>query len=248
MIAYLGFYDMAPVRDANDAYWSEIRRHLGHGPDRMVRPDDLWPVWRAPDLLLAQTCSLPYRQHLANDVTYVGTPDFGLPGCPPGHYRSAMVVRTGEALRSGARMAINDRHSQSGWGNPIAYLTAHGITPGEVIETGAHAHSVVALAEGRADMAGIDLLSWTMFEELGLLPEGLEIVDLTPPSLGTPYITSRDRDPDPIAAAIEAAITSLPDDVRGRLHLKGFVRHGVDAYLAEPIPAPPNDAPTAPVA
>ena len=96
MIAYLGFYDMAPVRDANDAYWSEIRRHLGHGPDRMVRPDDLWPVWRAPDLLLAQTCSLPYRQHLANDVTYVGTPDFGLPGCPPGHYRSAMVVRTGE--------------------------------------------------------------------------------------------------------------------------------------------------------
>ena len=239
MIAYLGFYDMPPVQPANDAYWAAIRARLGDGPEALVRPDDLWPVWRAPDLLLAQTCSLPYRRDLHNDVALVGTPDFGLAGCPPGHYRSAIVVRRGEAPRSGARMAINDEHSQSGWGNPIAWMSANHITPGEIIATGGHAASVRALAEGRADMAGIDLLSWTMFEELGLLPEGLEIVDLTAPSLGTPYITAASRDPEPIAAAIAAAITDLPAGVRDALHLKGFVRHGEAAYLAEAMPPRP---------
>ena len=107
MISYLGFYDMAPVQHANDAFWSLIRQHLGCGPERMTRPDDLWPLWRSPDLLLGQTCSLPFRQHLHPDVTLVGTPDFGLPGCPPGHYRSLMVVREGDRLRTGVDIHRN---------------------------------------------------------------------------------------------------------------------------------------------
>ncbi|OWU72666.1 hypothetical protein ATO3_16030 [Marinibacterium profundimaris] len=230
---------MAPVQAANDAYWSAIRAELGHGPERMVRPDDLWPVWRAPDLLLAQTCSLPFRGPLRGQVTLVGTPDFGLPGCPPGHYRSAIVVRRGDEPRDGARMAINDPFSQSGWGNPSAWLSAQGITPGPIFGTGAHAASVRALAEGRADMAGIDLLSWTMFDELGLLPEGLEIAGLTEPSLGTPYITAKGRDPEPIARAIGAAIARLDPAFRDALHLKGFVQHGEAAYLAEAMPPVP---------
>lgn len=100
--------------------------------------------------------------------------------------------------------------------------------------------SVVALSEGRADIAGIDLLSWTILNEQGLLPAGLEILDLTPPTLGTPYITAQGRDPAPIAAAIETAIAALPRDVARTLHLKGLVQHGTAAYLAEPIPDFPS--------
>lgn len=239
MIAYLGFYDMAPVQSANDRLWSEIRRELGHGPETLSRPDDLWPVWRAPDLLLAQTCSLPYRRDLHEHVTLVGTPDYGLADCPPGHYRSAMVVRKGETPREGLRLAINDPHSQSGWVAPHGWLIARDMAPSEIIATGGHAISVHALADGRADIAGIDLLSWTMLNELNLLPSGLEIVDLTPPTLGTPYVTARANDPVPIADAITRAIAALPADVSRRLHLRGLVQHGTAAYMAEPIPAPP---------
>ncbi len=236
MISYLGFYDMAPVRAANDLFWSEIRNNLGHGPERLVRPDDPWPIWQDPDLLLAQTCSLPFRTRLHGQVTLVGTPDYGLPGCPPGHYRSAMVVRRSDRLRNGARMAINDAMSQSGWAGPMAYLIEQGIAPGEVVETGAHALSLQALADGHADMAGVDLLSWIMLDELGLLPSGLEIVDMTEPTLGTPYISAAGRDPAPIANAISAAIDALPAPVRAALHLHGLVQHGAPAYLAEPLP------------
>ena len=239
-LAYLGFYDMPPVQPANDAYWAAIRARLGYGPDRLSRPDDLWPVWRAPNLLLGQTCSLPYRAHLHDRVQLVGTPDFGLPGCPPGHYRSAIVVRRGERPRDGARLGINDAFSQSGWGNPRAWLVEQGITPGPILATGGHARTVVALAEGRVDMAGIDLLSWTMLDELGLLPAGLEIVGHTAPSLGTPYITAPGNDADAIAAAITAAISDLPDPVRRALHLRGLVRHDPAAYLAEATPPHPD--------
>ncbi len=236
MIAYLGFYDMVPVQHANDRLWSDIRRELGFGPDTLSRPDDLWPLWRAPDLLLGQTCSMPYRRDLHDHVNLVGTPDYGLPDCPPGYYRSAIVMRKGETPRDGLRLAINDPHSQSGWAAPHGWLTARDMVPSEVFATGGHVKSVRALAEGRADIAGIDLLSWTMLSELNLLPAGLEMIDLTPPTLGTPYITARDNDPAPIAEAVTRAIAALPQDIARRLHLRGLAQHGSAAYLAEPIP------------
>ena len=239
MIAYLGFYDMAPVQHANDHLWSEIRRELGHGPETLSRPDDLWPVWRALDLLLGQTCSLPFRAYLHDRVNLVGTPDFGLPDCPPGYYRSAIVMRRGETPRAGLRLAINDPDSQSGWGAPHRWLTERDMPPASITATGGHAKTVHALADGRADIAGIDLLSWTMLSELELLPTGLQIIELTPPTLGTPYITARSNDPAPIADAITRAIAGLPDRIARPLHITGFVQHGVAAYLAEPIPAAP---------
>ena len=69
MIAFLGMYDMPPLRAANDAFWTAIRAELGYGPEHLTRTDDPWPVWQSPDLLFAQTCGWKFI-YLVWQVTF----------------------------------------------------------------------------------------------------------------------------------------------------------------------------------
>ena len=69
MIASLPMYDMPHLRGAHDRYWTAIRDALGYGPDALTRGGDPWAEWQSPDLLLGQTCGLPYRARLHDKVT-----------------------------------------------------------------------------------------------------------------------------------------------------------------------------------
>ena len=86
-------YDRAETRGANDRLWSLIARQLEpNAPKTLSRGADPWDQWQSRDLLLSQTCGLPYRAKLSETVSLVGTPNYDLP-CSPGHYFSAIVVR-----------------------------------------------------------------------------------------------------------------------------------------------------------
>ncbi len=120
MIAFLGMYDRPETRAANDRLWASIRDHLGRGPQHLSRQVDVWQTWASPDLIFAQTCGMPYRTRLHDTVNLVGTPDYRLPGCAPGHYNSVFVVgrdAPGEQLAdfAGKTLAYNEPMSQSGW-------------------------------------------------------------------------------------------------------------------------------------
>ena len=95
MIAALPMYDRPETAAATDRYWGLIRDGLRareiEAPDDLTRTDDLWTLWQSPDLVLAQTCGLPFRARLHGQVQLVGTPDFGLPGCAPGYYNSVII-------------------------------------------------------------------------------------------------------------------------------------------------------------
>ena len=93
MIAALPMYDRPETASANDRLWALIHEALGEGPKHLTREGDLWDIWTAPDLLLAQTCGLPYRARLHDRVTLVGTPDYGLPDLPAGYYQSVLIAR-----------------------------------------------------------------------------------------------------------------------------------------------------------
>ena len=245
MIASLGMYDMPELHDANDRYWSAIRAELGYGPDRLSRGEDLWPIWQDPDLLFAQTCGYPYRARLHGRVQLVGTPDHGLPGCPPGHYRSVLMVRAddGRALADfhGACLAYNEALSQSGWAAPSLYLRGHGVRPGALLETGAHANSARAVADGRADIAGIDALTWQLLTEYRPdLTGRLRVLDQTEPTPALPYITGPCRDARAIFAAVSRAIAGLDRELRTSLHLHGLVEMSAAEYLAMPTPPGPE--------
>ena len=248
MIAMLGMYDMPAIQGANDRYWQAIRARLGHGPDTLTRDTDYWEIWQSPEMLLGQTCGLPYRARLHGNVNRIGTPDYALPGCPPGYYCSQIVVRAdaeGESPSdfAGRTFAYNEAMSQSGWAGPIAYLNGLDIRFANHVATGAHVNSAHAIAEGRADIAGIDALTWALLSEHNPVCEKLRVIATTPPTPGLPYITARRNDPAPLAAAIRAAMEDLAPADRAALHLHGLVDIPDDAYLAVPTPPVPAETP-----
>ncbi len=245
MIAFLGMYDPPPLQAANDRFWQAIRARLGRGPEALTRGGDPWAIWRSPDLLFGQTCGYPYRAALHEEVTLVGTPDYGLGGCPPGHYQSLLVVRKDDPRQTedafaGACFAYNDPLSQSGWAAPMVHLRARALLPGAYVRTGAHAASAHAVANGHAEIAGIDALSWRLMQAHDPVAQNLRVMAGTEPTPGLPYITARGQDADEIAAAVVDAIDDLDPSERAALHLEGLVRLPPEAYLAVPTPPAPD--------
>lgn len=155
MIASLMMYHRAETAAAHKAYWSMIRAGLARrqipAPAALSNDAPEFDVWCAPELVLSQTCSLPYRARLAERVTLVGTPDFGLPNCPPGYYNSVVVVREDEnrtdlSAFADARFAYNQSLSQSGFAAIYALAEAQGIWFPNRIESGAHGASARMVA------------------------------------------------------------------------------------------------------
>jgi ABC-type phosphate/phosphonate transport system substrate-binding protein len=244
MIAYLGMYDRPETAAANDAFWAAIHANLGQGPDALQRDIDPWVAWQSPDLLLAQTCGCPFRTRLYGEVQLVGTPDYGLPDCPQGYYRSVFVAKNSphtpqlEAFDR-ARFAYTDALSESGWAAPLIHMQDRNILPGALVETGSHRASARAVAEGEADFAALDLLSWTMIGEYDDFAAYLEVIARTVPTPGLPFITSLQQDPEKLFIAIKSAISSLDSDTRAKLHLNGFQHIPTSEYLAVPTPPGP---------
>lgn len=240
----LGMYDLPPLHAANDRFWQAIRARLEYGPATLTRADDPWPLWRDPGLVLAQTCGMPYRVHLHGHVDLVGTPDYGLPGCPPGFYNSVMVVRRDDPAQeladmAGQRFAYNEGISQSGWAAPMTHLGEQGIVMGELVQTGAHVASARAVAEGRADLAGLDALTWALLQTHDTVAHNLRVLDVTTPTPGLPYITGRGGDVGGLAEAVRGAIEDLAPEDRAALHLHGLQTIPAARYLAVPTPPGP---------
>lgn len=244
MIASLPMYDRPETAAAHDRFWHAIRDQLGHGPAALTRGGDPWQHWQSPDLLLSQTCGYPYRARLHGHVTLVGTPDFGLEGCPPGHYRSLLVARhddpRGDASAfAAAPFAYNEALSQSGWAAPQNMAAAQGYAFANPVRTGGHLASAQAVAEGRADIAAIDAQTWRMIARYDAFAADLRVIACTPPSPALPYITATGNDPAPLLRALNAAIAALEDADRETLGLRAVLPLPAAAYLAVPNPPPP---------
>lgn len=247
MIASLPMYDRAETAAANDALWQGVRAALGHGPATLNRDGDLWGHWHSPDLLLSQTCGYPYRARLHGKVTLVGSPVLDLPDCPPGFYYSVLVVRADDSRAqpedfASARLAYNDALSQSGWAAPQNWAAARGFIFSNPIHTGAHRASALAVAEGRADIAALDALSWQLMQAHDPFTAGLRVLAHTEPTPALPYITALGRDAESLSAALDTAIAALPAAQRTTLGLKGLTSVPAAEYLALPNPAPPPSA------
>lgn len=175
-----------------------------------------------------------------------------LPGCPRGHYFSRIVIPASAEPRplatyAGACLAYNQAHSQSGWGAAQNHAAEHGFRFENVIETGAHRDSVRALAEGRADIAFIDAVSWELIREHDGFARGVRVIGATAPTPGEPVLTAPGNDADRLARAFAEAVAALAPADRGILHLAGFAPASelpFAAYDAVPRPpAPPGAAP-----
>jgi ABC transporter, phosphonate, periplasmic substrate-binding protein len=245
MIATLPMYDLPEIVPATDRYWALIRDALrDHGiaaPDALDRSGPVHAPWTNPGLILSQTCGMPFRTRLTGRVTLVATPDFGLTDVPQGHYVSRLIARAddprGLAELVEGTMAYNNSDSQSGWSAAVFHLAAAGLSPRDLAETGGHAASLRAVAEGRADYAFCDAVTFALLEcHRPTAVTRLRTVAVTEPTPGLPYITALGRDPAPIRAALADAVRALDATDRGALMLNGIADIPESAYLAVPTP------------
>ena len=221
--------------------WTDVQntaRDMGLELSDLTPPSELPPDWTAhwtdPELMLSQTCALPLRTSLKGRVTYVGTLDFGLSG-PVGSYHSVCI---GTAPAGRVRLAVNAADSQSGWAAAQADPAIGPET--QIIMTGSHAASARAVAEGLADMAFIDAITWRFLRITDPAFADLPERGRTQPTPGLPLITALSRNPAPLRAALNAAInTAAWRGTDAHAGVCGFHVWPESAYFDAPIPPQP---------
>jgi len=238
-IAALPMYDFPSLRAATDDYWSAIAARLRAAgiadvPLALTRDLSHVDTWRDSRLLFGQACQYPLACAWHECVRLVAIPAYTAPGCEGSRYRSAVIVRAEDPARRLAdlrdrRCAVNERDSNSGSNllrAAIAPLAAHGRFFSSVELTGGHLASVRAVAEGRADVAAIDCVSYAHIRRFHAeLTARLRILDWTPSSPGLPYVTARANDAS-ILSALRAVLAEVQTDpalaaVRDALLLTG---------------------------
>lgn len=194
-------------------------------------PDELdfRAVWLHPQLLFAQTCWGPMEQGLSRHVRVIGQPSYdGFEGGQREFYSSAILTRRDEGqehmpspadgralipldLLRNRRLAFNSTDSMSGIIALTRDLEAMGENRGifsESLATGGHRDSIVAVAQGRADVCAVDCRSWAMALRFEPAARNVQVVGWTKQRKGLPYITAAGASDD-LLARLRAALASV---------------------------------------
>ncbi|MGX5842021.1 phosphate/phosphite/phosphonate ABC transporter substrate-binding protein [Mesorhizobium sp. ArgA1] len=205
-------------------------------PDPATLPPnelDFHKLWLHPALLFAQTCWGPMELGLSSHVQVVGQPSYD--AYEGGHgelYSSALVMRAGEgpelrspadgkpviplALIRGKRFTFNSLDSMSGIIAPTRDLEALGESLdifASRSESGGHRDSIVAVAEGWADVAAIDCESWALARRFEPAAQKVVVVGWTGMRKGLPFITARTT-PEKTVRALREALAGLAEKPR----------------------------------
>ncbi len=249
MIASLMMYARPELADENARYWALIRAAFeARGiatPVALSNDVPEYNVWLAPDLVFSQTCGMPLRTRLGDQVTLIGTPDFGLNGCPAGYYNSAVIVRADDKRVKpldfrGARFAYNQTCSQSGYGAAYVWAHGHGFWFSDRRANGGHALSALMIANGDADIATVDAQSWRLIQRFDGFAKDLRVLGWTAPTPGLPYIAAKGADGPLMFEAVREAMDALDPQDRTALDLQGLVAIPRATYLA--VVTPPDAA------
>lgn len=240
MIAALPMYDWLELRAATDAWWAGLARHLRAAgiagvPDELTRDREQAAVWEHPELLVAQTCGLPFVRRYRDLLRVVATPCYAAEGCAGPTYRSAIIVRADSEIASagnaaGAIVAYNSEDSLSG--HLALRLVTAGARFAGALETGSHAASLEALQARRADLCAVDCVSWAIAQRYrASLAAGLRVIAWSPPMPALPYVT---RVGGPLERLREALTLASADPAlaaaRGALLLNGLAAADDGAY------------------
>jgi ABC-type phosphate/phosphonate transport system substrate-binding protein len=220
-IASLAMYrDPPEIADATRTLWAYVRDRLHEGglaeaPDALDEGIAYDAAWTDPGLLLAHTCGYPYAARLRGRVRLVATPVYDHAGCDGALNGSFVVVHANATARSvadlrGSTAAINDRASNSGMN-----LLRHAVAPhaiagcffGRVVRSGGHVASLVMVAQGEADVAAIDCVTYGNLARFA--PERLAAVRILADTAKTPGLPLVTR-----AAAGDADVAMLRDALR----------------------------------
>ncbi|MER8462359.1 PhnD/SsuA/transferrin family substrate-binding protein [Mesorhizobium sp. M1396] len=197
-----------------------------------LSPDELdfLKLWLHPALLFAQTCWGPMELGLSRHVQVVGQPSYDAYEGGQGELYSSAIVMLADGAPSvaspddgsplipldrirGRRFTFNSLDSMSG----LIGLTRDLEAMGESLdlfasrsESGGHRSSIVAIAEGKADVAAIDCESWVLAQRFEPAARKVRVVGWTGRRKGLPYITAATT-PEKTAAALREVLAGLAE-------------------------------------
>jgi ABC-type phosphate/phosphonate transport system substrate-binding protein len=225
-------YAVRGAHDHADTLWRCLRDSLrGSGIEAPEQVSTISPRidgWLHPDLVLGQTCGLPYVTRLCDLTDLIGTPDYGVEGCAPGFYHSTLVVSAADKRRQlseffGGTFALNGRDSQSGYGammHAAAPFAREGRFFGRAIHSRSHDASMRLVAKGHADIAAIDSVTWRMSRKFDSVTEELRSIGTTQPTPGLPFIAAKGRWDGRLLDAVRAGVAGLPEATRQAFGLR----------------------------
>lgn len=116
-------YDWREVRQATDAWWGGLARHMRIAgfddvPESLNRAGGYTDAWSDDRTVLSQTCGYPLTHEFAGKLHMVATPIYAADGCVGSSYSSVILARAGEGSTlgefRGKRAAVNNPDSMSG--------------------------------------------------------------------------------------------------------------------------------------
>ncbi|MGE0238271.1 MAG: phosphate/phosphite/phosphonate ABC transporter substrate-binding protein [Parvibaculaceae bacterium] len=237
MTVSLPMYDWPEVAEATDAWAQGVLTHLGQAGAVLDRDPDYFAGWRKADLVFSQTCGYPFTHEFRGKLGYVATPHYAVPGCTGPDYCSVVFAREPRPLADfrGRRAAVNSSDSMSGMlalKLVFAHLAEDGRFFSQVVETGGHVNSMIAVRDRRADVCAIDAVCVALARRYRPdYLEGLVEIARSPMVPGLPFVTATRRDPAGLRRALARAFVD-PDLAAAReaLFLTGHSILAEDAY------------------
>ena len=199
-LASLDMYCWPENRGEWQNFWKTIRSELAKldipAPRLLTLGRSLDDVWLDPNLLIGHTCGWPYVSKLRGKVSLIGRFNFGVEDCPPGLYNSVFIAPKNSRLSSlddlrdsDPSIAVSGMNSQSGF--RVWREIFENIESSErLIVTGSHRDSICAVAEGDAEFAAIDAITWELAKAYEPMTEAVKIIGCSSPKPGLPLITS----------------------------------------------------------
>lgn len=177
IFASLPWYDLPEIREVTDRFWSCLAGNLRERgfkqvPEKINRELPYDQQWTSGRLLFSQACGYDVLLAYRNCLRLVVTPTYTVAGCRHGFYSSVLVVRREAPIEHigelrGSRCVVNSPSSHSGMNMLRALFAAmqqNGRFFSAVLHSGSHEASLRMVAEGFADVASIDHLTYALIE------------------------------------------------------------------------------------
>ena len=238
-VAALPMYDLPWLQAANDDLWAAVSARLRAAgidtPHTLTRPADLGALWRAPGLVLAQSCGYPLITTLRGAVQVVATPRYRAQGCLGALHRSAIIVGADSKVGQlselrGGRCAVNALDSNSGMNllrAEVAEVAGGARFFSAVSITHSHLESLARVAAGGADVAAIDCVTLAHLRQGGSALGGVRVLGWTRATPGLPLVTNAAANPSTVRA-MRSALQAVGTDPRQRDNLRMLLIDGFD--------------------
>jgi ABC-type phosphate/phosphonate transport system substrate-binding protein len=187
------------------------------------------------NLLIGHTCGYPLMKTYLPYLAPLCVPMFKVPGVNQRHYCSFFITGKYNPINNltdcaNKIAAINGHDSNSGMN-----VLRHAITPlasrscyfSEVIVTGGHWDSVIAVSESRADIAAIDCVTFALLKDhVPELIDSIKIIGESAETCGLPFVIPLANDSEAtrkkLVQSLNTALERVDDVTKSNLHLDRF--------------------------